>query len=151
MFEGHDQAVAALLRESGLLSAATLARLGEACGMNRQSLADAVIDGRHLDRDELLRGVASHWALPCIEELPRALSPEVAAAVPGDLARRFRVVPWRTDARAGIAAVDPFAAGLAGDLSFALGREVQIVVADPERIIELLWRPLRRTRGCGRP
>jgi len=47
--------------------------------------------------------------------------------------------PWREGPAAlELAAVDPFAAGLAGELSFALGREVQIVVADPARIAELL-------------
>jgi len=139
MYEGHDQAVAVLLRESGRVSAATLSRLGETTAATSESLAEAVVRRGLVERAEFLRGVATHLGVPCLEELPQALSPAVAAMVPGDLARRFRVIPWREGPAAlELAAVDPFAAGLAGELSFALGREVQIVVADPARIAELL-------------
>jgi type IV pilus assembly protein PilB len=139
MYEGHDQAVAALLRESGRVSAETLARLRAACDANRESLADAVVGRGDVGRADLFRGVASHLGAPCVDQLPDALSPEALAAVPGDLARRFRVLPWRKGpAVLELAAVDPFASGLAGDLSFALGCEVQIVVADPVRITELI-------------
>jgi len=43
MFEGHDQALAVLLREAGLLSPAALARLGDECRATNESLADAAI------------------------------------------------------------------------------------------------------------
>ena len=139
MYEGHDQAVAVLLRESGRVSAATLARLREACRATNESLADAVVGRRHVERAEFLRGVAAHLGLPFLDRLPPALSPEVAASVPGDLARRFGVIPWRKSvAFLELAAADPFVDGLAGDLSFALSREVQIVVADPAVITDLL-------------
>jgi type IV pilus assembly protein PilB len=139
MYEGHDQAVAALLLESGRVSAAALARLGETAAATSESLAEAVVGRGLIDRTEFLRGVSSYLGVPWVGELPRALSSAVAATVPGDLARRFRVVPLREGPAAlELAAADPFAAGLAGGLSFALGREVQIVVADPEGIAELL-------------
>ena len=139
MYEGHDQAVAVLLRESGRVSAETLARLREACGANHESLADAVVGCAHVQRADLFRAVASHLGTPCVDKLPDAISSEALEAVPGDLARRFRVLPWRKGpAVLELAAVDPFAPGLAGDLSFALGCEVQIVVADPARIAELI-------------
>jgi len=155
MYEGHDQAVAVFLRESGRVSAATLSRLGETIAATCEPLAEAVVRRGLVERAEFLRGVATHLGMPCLEELPQALSPAVAAMVPGDLARRFRVIPWREGPAAlELAAVDPFAAGLAGELSFALGREVQIVVADPARIAELLRihyaGPARpRTEKCG--
>ncbi len=139
MYEGHDQAVAALLRESGRVSASTLTRLSESTAATHESLADVVVRRRIVDRAGFLRVVATSLGLPCLDELPRALSPPVAALVPADLARRFRVIPWRVGPAAlELAAADPFATGLAGKMSFALGREVQIVVADPARIVELL-------------
>lgn len=139
MYEGHDQAVAVLLRESGRVSAAALARLGEAAVARRASLAAEAVGSGLVDPVEFLQCVAAHLGLPCVEELPAALPPAVAASVPAELARRFRVVPWREgQAALELAASDPFLTGLAGELSYALGREVQIVVADPARIIELL-------------
>jgi type IV pilus assembly protein PilB len=139
MYEGHDQAVAVLLRESGRVSAATLDRLREACHATQESLADAVLGRRYVERGDFLRVVAAHLGLPFLDELLLALPPEVATLLPGDLARRFRVIPWRKGAAVlELAAADPFADGLAGDLSFALGCEVLIVVADPAVITELL-------------
>jgi type IV pilus assembly protein PilB len=139
MYRGHDQAIAAFLRESGRLSDATLTGLRRSCEEAQRSLADAAIESGHLSRIEFLRGVAKHLGLPFVDELPRVLSQETTAELTGDVARRFRVTPWRIGAAVlELAAVDPFAAGLAEDLSFALGREVQIVVADPARIEELI-------------
>jgi type IV pilus assembly protein PilB len=139
MYEGHDQAVAVLLRESGRMSAATLARLREACRVTGESLADMVVGRRHVERAEFLRFVAAHLGLPFLGEFPTSLPSEVTALVPDHLARRFRVVPWRKGATVlELVAADPFVDGLAGDLSFALGREVQIVVADPTAVTDLL-------------
>jgi type IV pilus assembly protein PilB len=139
MYEGHDAAIAALLRESGRVSAATLARLSVACDAPHESLADAVVGCGEVPLAEFLRSVAAHLGMPCVDALPHTLSAQAAAEIPGDLARRFHVIPWRKGSEVfELAAVDPFAPGLAGDLSFALGREVQIVVADPVRIMELL-------------
>jgi len=139
MYEGHDQAVAALLREAGCVSPAVLSRLGEECASRHASLADALVARALVDRAGLFRRVAAHLGLRCLDDLPQELPRSVAAALPGELARRFGVVPCRLDrGTLELAAVDPFVGGLAGDVSFALGREVQIAVADPARILELL-------------
>ena len=139
MYEGHDLAVAALLRDAGCVSPATLCRLTEECASRHVALADMLVARGLLSRAEMLRRIAAHLGLLCLEELPPDLPLEVTQAVPGDLARRFGVVPCRFGQRAlELAAVDPFVVGLAGDLSFALGREVEIAVADPVRIRELL-------------
>ena len=139
MYEGHDQAVAALLREAGCVSPATLSRLGEESARRRVSLADTLVVRGVLNRAELLRRVAAHLGLRCREDLPGKLPPEIVGAVPDDLARRFGVAPCRVGPGAlELAAIDPFVAGLAGDLSFALGRDVEIAVADPVRIQALL-------------
>jgi len=139
MFEGHDQALAVLLREAGLLSPAALARLGDECRATNESLADAAVERGLVGRVELLRTVAAQLGLRWVEELPPAIPETIAASLPGNLAQRYGVVPWRADHRSVILlAADPFAGGLAGDLSFALGREVELAVADPARIAKLL-------------
>ena len=139
MYEGHDQAVAVLLREAGCVSPAELSRLGAECARRHVSLADALLACGLVDRTELLRRIAAHLGLRCREQLPPKLPRDVAGAVPADLARRFGAVPCGLGHGAlELAAVDPFVAGLAGDVSFALGREVEIVVADPVRIREWL-------------
>jgi type IV pilus assembly protein PilB len=139
MFEGHDQAVAVLLREAGLLSPAALARLGEECRATGESFAGAAVDRGLVGRAEMLRGVAAHLGLRCVEELRPVIPEGIAASMSGELAQRYGVVPWRADHRSVVLlAIDPFDSRLAGDLSFALGKEVQLAVADPAWIAKLL-------------
>lgn len=139
MYEGRDLTVAVLLRETCRVSEATLARLQAGCGAAHESLADAAVGSGCLGRSELIQGAATYLGLPWIDPLPGALPLKALEELPGDLARRFRVIPIGRGAEVlELAAVDPFGEGLAGDLAFALGREVRIFVADPARISELL-------------
>jgi len=139
MFDGHDQAIAALLREDGLLPPEALAALSEECRLTGRSLAGAAVERRLVDRRYLLRRVANQLGLEMAGDPPATLPAEIAALVPAGLARRCGVVPWRADARSlAVLAVDPFNSGTAADLTFALGREVRLVVADPAHIGRLL-------------
>ena len=139
MYDGHDQAIAALLRETNLLPEETLAALCEECRLTGRSLAGTVVGRGFVEGRALLHRVAEHLGLACVEDPPSAVAREVAASVPGDLARRYAVVPLRADAGSiELLAVDPFQPGLAGDLTFALGRDVRLVVADPGRVRHLL-------------
>ncbi len=141
MFEGHDPAIAVLLRDAGLLPPETLAALSEECRITGQPLAGAVVDRGFVGRRELLRGVAEYLGLGWSADPPPAISEKTIALVPGDLARRYAVVPLDADARSiALMAADPFDSGMAGELTFALGRDVRLVVADPARVVDLLRR-----------
>ncbi|MDD2764645.1 MAG: GspE/PulE family protein [Opitutaceae bacterium] len=139
MFDGHDQAIAVLLREAGLLTPEALAALGEECRLTGWSLAGTAVKRGHVSGPELLRRVAGHLGLDYVENPPATVSVGVAALVPADLARRCGVVPWRADGRLlEVLAVDPFKRETAGELAFTLGRDVRLVVADPVRVGLLL-------------
>jgi type IV pilus assembly protein PilB len=139
MFAGHDQAVAALLRGRNLLPAETLAALRAECGATGRSLAAAAVDQGWVDREALLDAVAAHLGLDRAPAMPPTLASALVALVPREFARRYRLVPWRADGRRiELAAADPFAGGLAGELAFALGREVRLLVADPADVNRLL-------------
>ncbi len=150
MFEGHDQAVAALLHERRLLPPETLAALtaeGRTAGC---SLARTILDQGLLDRSSLLRAVAAHLGLAYVAKPPATVGADLAALVPAELARRYGVVPLRADARSvDLLAVDPFAGAPAGELAFALGRDVQLVVADPAAVERLLHQHYGGTTAPG--
>jgi len=140
MLAGHDQAVAALLRARELLPAETLAALRAECAATGRPLAAAVVEEGWLERGVLVAAVAAHLGLP-VTAAPAELPPGLVALVPGAIARRYAVVPVRDGGRwLELAAADPFAAGPAGDLAFALGREVRLAVADPDAVTRLLRR-----------
>jgi type IV pilus assembly protein PilB len=67
------------------------------------------------------------------------LSAETVALVDGPLARTYGVVPLAAEGPAvALAAIDPFNPNLVGDLTFALGRDIRLTVADPERVQRLI-------------
>ena len=141
LYPGHDQAIAALWRGSGTLPPAALAELEEESRLTGRSLASLLVERRFVARSELVRRVAALLGLEWVEEPPESLPAGVVAELPADLARRCGVVPWRV--RAGslaVLAIDPFDPGAAGDLAFALGREVRLAVADPAAVARLLDR-----------
>ena len=141
MLAGHDQAVAALLHARNLVSADTLASLRAECGATGRPLAAAAVEQGWVDRDALLHAVAAHLGLAVAAGLPAELPPALVAVLPGGLARRHGVVPLRAGPRwLELAAADPMTPGLAGDLAFALGREVRLVVADPAAVTSLIAR-----------
>ena len=86
MFDGHDQAIAALLRETDLLPPETLAALSEECRLTGQPLAGMVVGRGFVGGRELLHRVAEHLGLACVDDPPPAVAGEVVALVPGDLA-----------------------------------------------------------------
>ena len=138
MLAGHDEAVAALLLARNLVSADTLAALRAECGATGLPLAAAAVEQGWVDRAALLRAVAAHLGL-AVTELPAGLAPDLVAALPAGLARRYGVVPWRAGPQGlELAAADPLTPGLAADLAFALGREVRLAVADPATVRSLL-------------
>ncbi len=150
MYDGHDQAVAALWRGDGSLSPETLAELGDECRLSGRSLAAVLVERRFVGRRDLVGRVAALLGLELVEDPPETLGAELAALLPADLARRCRVVPWRADARSlAVLAADPFDPGTAGELSFALGREVRLAVADPAAVARLLRRHYGEAERAG--
>ncbi|HTX64963.1 MAG TPA: GspE/PulE family protein [Opitutaceae bacterium] len=140
MLAGHDQAVAALLRARHLLPAETLAALRTECAATGRPLAAAVVGQGWVGREAFVAALAAHLGLPAATA-PEELPPGLVELVPGGIARRYGVVPVRAGGRwLELAAADPFAAGPAGDLAFALGREVRLAVADPDAVARLLHR-----------
>ena len=141
MFEGHDQAIHDLLATQRLVEPAALelARAGQAA--TGRSLARAAVELGLIDSAVLLQAVAAHLGCASADPLPEELPAEALALVDAGLARSRGVVPLHADeAAVSIAAVDPFAPNLAEDLAFAVGREVRLCVADPDRVQALIRR-----------
>ncbi len=89
----------------------------------------------------VLPALAEHFGCEHLPQLPEELRPEIAGLIPSHLACAYGVVPLAGDATGiSVALVDPFKVGLSDDLTFALGRAVALVVADPAQVRRLLQR-----------
>jgi len=141
MYEGHDQAIFELLAGRGLVPAAALQDVQAAGAGSGKSLARLTVELGLLDRPVLLQAVAGLLHCEYRPVLPLALPPAAAAQVGGVLARSYGVAPLNDDAHSLLlAAADPFDPHLVNDLTFALGCEVRIAVADPDEVHALIRR-----------
>jgi type IV pilus assembly protein PilB len=132
MFEGQDQAIYELLAKHRLVDPAALQAAFEGHQATGRPLAQMVLDLGLLHQSALLHAVADHLGCDCTEELPASLPADALALVGGGMARAYGVAPIAFDEfSVSVAAVDPFNPNLVNDLTFALGRDVRVCVADP--------------------
>ncbi len=139
MFESHSQAILELCRDHHLIAPATLNDLNEEHKATAKPIADLLIEMGLVDKTTLLRTIATHLGCEYLENYAGDIPNDVVGAVQGSLARMYGVVPLRSDAQSiDLLAIDPFNSQVIDDLTFALGKDVRLVVADPGRIDGLL-------------
>jgi type IV pilus assembly protein PilB len=138
MFESHDHAILELCRDQHLVNATDLEAADDEHKATGKSLADLVVELGFVTKTDLLQKVADHLGLTYLEELP-PISGEVINSVEGQLARTYGIIPLRLDGQSiEILASDPFNNQVIDDLTFALGKDVRLVVSDPTRIDALV-------------
>eukprot|EP01036_Dinobryon_divergens_P059600 gene59600-79518_t len=83
----------------------------------------------------MLHRIAEHLGYDYLEELPVQFPGEAIAALTGKLARDYGVMPLNADAQnIDLLVSDPFNTQAIDDLTFALGRNVRLFFADPDKI-----------------
>jgi type IV pilus assembly protein PilB len=139
MFESHSQAILELCRDHHLVAPATLDDLNEEHKATGKPIADLLIEMGLVDKEALLRKVAEHLGCEYLEAHGGDIPGDVVNAVQGSLARMYGVVPYRVDAQSiDLLVTDPFNNQIIDDLTFALGKDVRMIVADPGRVDGLL-------------
>jgi type IV pilus assembly protein PilB len=139
MFESHSQAILELCREHQLVAPATLNDLNEEHKATGKPVADLLIEMGLVDKETLLRKVAEHLGCEFLESHGGDIPSEIVNSVQGSLARMYGVVPYRVDAQSiDLLVTDPFNSQIIDDLTFALGKDVRMIVADPGRVDGLL-------------
>ena len=139
MFESHSQAVYELLRDQRLVASDQLAALQDEHLATGKPLADVVLDLGVVDRPTFLGKIADSLGCEHAAELPATLPTDAVALLAGHLARNYGVIPLRADAQSvDLLAVDPFNSQIIDDLTFALGRDVRLLVCDPARVEALI-------------
>jgi len=139
MFDGHDQTVFDLLAERRLVDPVRLEQAQEEHWATGKPFATVLLDLGLIAKPALLHAIADHLGVDYAENIPAILSGPMLDLLDGNLARSYRVAPFRADAKSILLlAVDPFNAQLTGDLGFVLEREVHVTVADPEAVSALI-------------
>ena len=135
MFPAHSPAIYEFLREQRLVGQAQLDELNEEHKATGKPLADVVVDLGYIEKAELLRRIAEHLGYDFLGELPGQFPGEAIAAITGKLARDYGVMPLQADDQnVDLLVTDPFNTQAVDDLTFALGRNVRLFFADPDKV-----------------
>ena len=102
---------------------------------NGKTIVQAMVDGGFMDEAGFYHTVAEGIGAEFIDLNDREIGPEVVKIVPAGLARLHRALPVElVDGTLRVALADPLEPSTAEDLRFALGRDIEVVVAPVEQI-----------------
>ncbi len=139
MFEDHNETVYEIISSAELLEPATLEELNESHLHTGKSLADAVVDSGLVERDAILSAVADYLGYDYVAEMPSTIDIDVASVVKSSVARMYAVVPYTaSETSVTLLAHDPFNSSIIDDLTFALNKDINIAVCNPEQVESLL-------------
>jgi len=102
---------------------------------NGKTIVQAMVDGGFMDESGFYRTVAEGIGAQFIDLNDHEIPPAVVKLVPAGLARLHRALPVAlVDNTLRVALADPLESRTEEDLRFALGRDIEVVVAPVEQI-----------------
>jgi len=141
MFEVHHTAVLEFVRARSLLDDQQLTVIEAEHEATGRSVLVIALDSGWLERTDLWRELGDYLGVAHLDKCPTTLPVTGDELVSADIARTYGVAPWRSDSTTiDLLSVDPFNTRIVEDLTFALGRDVSLVVADPVEIAALIKR-----------
>ncbi|MEI8342795.1 MAG: type II/IV secretion system protein, partial [Verrucomicrobiota bacterium] len=133
MATNEDYAIEILL-DTGLITKSQLTRAREDTPQG-EKVVDALIKNEIVTQEDVTRALAAHASMDFVDLSQMAISQEVIAMIPPELARRYKVVPIsQQDASLMVAIGDPLNFDTFDSLSFLLKRDVEFVCASPDSI-----------------
>lgn len=138
MFEAHSQTIHDLIKEQTDIDPGQLRELYEEHNRSGVPLAQVLLDSGLMDKELLLQAVANYLGATYVAP-PSSIEPEQARLVQGSIARMYGVVPISQEGSTlNLIALDPFNSQITDDLTFALNKDINIMVSDPVAVERLV-------------
>jgi type IV pilus assembly protein PilB len=139
MFETQSLALYEMLQETKLIELEKLDELYVEHQESGKSLGNLIEELAVVDVDVLLKGVAEYLGWEYLHAAPTSVDDAVIGILEGSIARMYAVVPIRYDETSiDLLATDPFNSQIVDDLTFALQRDVRLVVSNPTAVENLI-------------
>ncbi|MEP7015569.1 MAG: GspE/PulE family protein [Verrucomicrobiota bacterium] len=133
----NDKQVAELFVEQRVLQPSQAEDVLNEVDMNGKSIVQAMVDGGYVDQHGFYKTVADALGTELVDLTDKEIAPEILRLIPSGLARLHRALPIGMSGNTlRVALVDPLEPRTAEDLRFALGKDVDVVVAPTEQIEE---------------
>lgn len=135
----NEKQVAELFIEQHVLQPSQADDVLNEVTLNGKSIAQALVDSGFVDEPGFYQTIATALGTEFVDLKDKKIGPEVLKLIPSGLARLHRALPIgmnRNTLR--IALADPLDLRAAEDLRFALGKDIDVVVAPTDQVEELI-------------
>src|SRR5438094_2195926 len=131
----NDKQVAELFIEQHVLQPSQAEDVLNEAHLNGKTIAQAMIDGGFVDEHGFYQNIADALGTEYVDLKEKEIPPAILKLIPSGLARLHRALPIGMSGNTlRIALADPLDPRAAEDLRFALGKDVDVVVAPTEQI-----------------
>ena len=133
----NDKQVAELFVEHQVLQPSQAEDVLNEANLNGKTIAQAMVDSGFVDESGFYRTIAEALGTEYVNLTETNIPPAVLKLIPSGLARLHRALPIGLSGNTlRIALADPLSPTAAEDLRFALGKDVEVVVAPVDQIEE---------------
>ncbi len=131
----NDKQVAELFIEQHILQPSQADDVLNEASLNGKTIAQAMVDSGFVDEHGFYQTIADALGTDYVDLSQREIAPVILKLIPSGLARLHRALPIALSGNTlRLALADPLDPRAAEDLRFALGKDVEVVVASPEQI-----------------
>jgi type IV pilus assembly protein PilB len=131
----NNKQVAEFFVEQNVLQPSQAEDVLNEADLNGKSVAQAMVDGGFVDEYGFYQTIADGLGADYVDLLKGEIAPEILRLIPSGLARLHGALPVGISGNTlRVALVDPLDLRAAEDLRFALGKDIQVVVAAAEQI-----------------
>ena len=131
----NDKQVAELFIEQHVLQPSQAEDVLSEANLNGKTIAQAIVDSGFVDERGFYQTIAEALGTEYVDLAEKEFAPAVLKLIPAGLARLHRALPIGMSGNTlRVALVDPLDPRAAEDLRFALGKDVDVVVAATEQI-----------------
>jgi type IV pilus assembly protein PilB len=125
----------AILKERGMIDDLQLEEVHEEHNRSGKPIGQILADFGLLDLDSQLQLIADQLGTQVVELRDKELDPAALKSVPPGMARMYQCVPVAVfGSTIHLAVADPLNPSIVDELGYAIGKEIQVVVADPGAI-----------------
>jgi type IV pilus assembly protein PilB len=133
----NDKQVAELFIEQRVLQPSQADDVLNETNLNGKTIAQAMVDGGFVDEHGFYQTIADALGTEYVELADTEIPPEILRLIPSGLARLHRALPVGISGNMlRVALADPLDMRAAEDLRFALGKDIDVVVARTDHIEE---------------
>jgi type IV pilus assembly protein PilB len=139
MSENVSNPLLALVKERNLIDDLQLEEILQEQGRSGKTITQILQDFELVDIDTQLQVIAEHLSTEVVNLSDLELTPELLKTIPAATARMYSAVPvGMFGSLLQVALSDPLVPTTIDDLSYIVGKELQIVVADPSAIEKVI-------------